>query len=71
MQCAESLDEVVLDHDAGLPQVLDLLEQRGGVDDHAVAEEAELGRMDDAGGDEPEGEVLSANFTVWPALWPP
>ena len=44
MQCAESLiEEVLLDRRRPrLAQVVDLLEQRGRVDDHAVAEEAEL-----------------------------
>ncbi len=51
-------EQVLLDHDAGRAQLLDLLEQRFGVDDHAVAEEAELVRMDDARGDQPQCEVL-------------
>ena len=34
-------------------QVSDLLEQRRRIDDHAVAEQAELLRMDDAGRNEP------------------
>jgi hypothetical protein len=72
--CGVADEQVLLDDHAGGAQVPDLLEQRGGVDDHAVAEEAELVGMDDAGGDEPEGEVLVGELDrvagVVPALVP-
>ena len=50
-------EEPALDGDAARLQVLDLLEQVGGVDDDAVADDADLVGVEDAGGHEVELEL--------------
>ena len=61
-----------LDHDAERAQLLDLVEQRLGIDDHPVAEDAELVGMEDAGRDQPQREMFVAELDrvagVVPAL---
>ena len=49
--------EAAADGDAALFEVLDLAQQLGGVDDDAVADDADLVGVEDAGGDEMELEL--------------
>src|SRR5207244_13133553 len=64
--------QVVIDAYTHAAQLLDLFEQRLGVDDHSIAEDAELVRMEDAGGDESQSEMLIGELDrvsgVMPAL---
>src|ERR1019366_6966261 len=62
--------EVLLEHDPEGAQLLDLVEERLGIDDHPVAEDAEFVRMKDAGRDEPQREVFVAELHRMPGIVP-
>jgi len=56
---------------AARDELLDLGQEGLRVEHHAAAEEAALPRVQDAGGDEVEHELLAATMIVCPALFPP
>jgi hypothetical protein len=60
--------QVLFDDHAELAERADLVEQGGGVDDHAVPKDAELVGMENARGDELEGEVMVAELHRMPGV---
>ena len=65
-------DPQAADVDPAAAQLADLLGQHARVHDHAVADRADLARVEDPGRDQVELEDLACPRTiVWPALLPP
>jgi len=64
-------DEVVADFDAQFAQTGDFVNEADGVNDHTVADDAQLVFAQDAGRHEVQDVFCLPMKTVWPALLPP
>ncbi len=62
--------EVAVEGDTASDQRLHLVDQRGRVDDHAAADDAPAARVEDAGGDRLEHELLLAHHDGVPGVVP-